>query len=81
MLLTRTFVSAAVFTAAEGTIAKLAFIFLLWGRGLFGRRVGGLAGSVGSHVFGRVRRRQGDAFFSSRIRETREKKTAVSCLS
>jgi len=42
--------SAAVFATAEGAITKLALVFLLGGRGLFGRRVAGRPGSRGSHV-------------------------------
>lgn len=52
--LTGTFMSAAVFTAAESAIAKLTLVFLLGSRCLFGRRVAGRPGSRGSHLCGLV---------------------------
>ena len=69
MALTRTFMTAAMFTSAESAIAELALVFLLRDGGLFSRRVGSVVGSGRSHFFEKmVRRRRKTEFFSAKRR-------------
>ena len=63
--------SAAMLTSAEGAIAKLALVFLLRGRGLFGRRVVGRRGGRG-HFWRRCTNdREDQGFLLSMVARTR----------